>query len=300
MMADDADYLATLGQRTNDIGDLWAFEVAQASAAINPVRYLAGSVDVSIPAPGLPLVFSRVYGQSLPSRFRTGPLGRAWTHNWDFSISEEDNGVVLRGPGGVDRFFALNHNGTFTPSPGDFGSLTLSNGAFRLIETDRTVWQFGPDGLLDYVEDPNGNRITLTHQDERLVSIAHSSGRQIVLEYNQSGAGPAYITRVIDTLGAGAADDRVTTYDYDFNAAGPYLRTVTAPGNRVTQYTYAPAEIVVFNPTGPRGDTNPHTQIAGPRSHALTSVTYPDGTHDYFAYDNRAALLEKVSITDIQ
>jgi RHS repeat-associated protein len=292
VMADNADYLASVSERTSGVGDLWAFEVAQASASINPVRYLAGAVDVSVPAPGLPLVFSRVYGQSIPSRFRAGPLGRGWTHNWDFSIDQQDTGVTLRGPGGVDRFFALNQNGTYSSAPGDFGSLTIANGVFRLTETDRTIWQFRAGGLLDYVEDTNGNRITLAYVNDRLASIMHSSGQQIAIEYNQTGPGPAYITRVIDTLGPGSADDRLTTYDYNMNAAGPYLRRVTAPGNRVTEYTYAPHETVIFSPTGPRGDTNPHTPVSGPLSHALLSVTHADGTHDYFAYDDRGRLTE--------
>src|SRR5262249_8316935 len=50
-MAENANYLGTVGQATSDLGALWGFEVAQASAALNPVRYLAGSVDAAAPAP---------------------------------------------------------------------------------------------------------------------------------------------------------------------------------------------------------------------------------------------------------
>ena len=41
-MAENATYLGSIGQTTSDLGALWGFEVAQASAALSPVRYLAG------------------------------------------------------------------------------------------------------------------------------------------------------------------------------------------------------------------------------------------------------------------
>ena len=53
-MAESANYLGGLGQTTFDLGALWGFEVAQASAVLSPVRELAGAVDVSSAGPGSP------------------------------------------------------------------------------------------------------------------------------------------------------------------------------------------------------------------------------------------------------
>jgi RHS repeat-associated protein len=293
-MARNASYLATVGQSTHLVSDLWGFEVAEASAALGPVRYLAGAVDVAVAAPGLPLTFSRVYGNSIPSRFEVGPLGRGWSHNWDIRAEIQSSGdVVLQGPGGVDRFFSDNNDGTFSSAPGDFGRLVGSTDNLRLFETDGTVWDFGADQRLRFVADTNGNRITLEYSVGRLTSLTHSSGQQIRLEYTALGPGnPAFISRIVDTVGPGDADDRVTTLEYDFGPDGPNLVRVNAPGNRVTQYGYAPAEIVNFRPSGPRGDTGVDRLIAGPRSYALTSVTHADDRHDFFAYDARGRLIE--------
>src|SRR5262249_21842096 len=60
-----------------------------------------------------------------------------------------------------------------------------------------------------------------------------------------------------------------TTYEYD--ASGEHLIRVTEPGNRVTTYSY---------------DTGTNL----PTEHALLSVAYPDGTHDFFAYDSQGRL----------
>jgi RHS repeat-associated protein len=264
-LASDVDYLHTIGQDTNDVATLYNFEIAKASASLNPVQYLAGSVDASLPTPGLSLSFSRVYGESITSRYKLGTLGRGWTSNWDVRAEVQTNGdVILRGPGGVDRFFTF-HGGAYQPSPGDFGQLTLTNGAFRLTESDQTVWQFNADGTLAYVADTNGNRVTLGYTNGLLTSLTHSDGQQLLIDYNTDGR----ITHVTNPLGPGPADDLVTTFAYD--ASGEHLVQVTQPGGRVTNYTYDDGD-------------------GAPREHALLSVTYPDGTHDYFTYDAQGRL----------
>lgn len=268
-MADNLNFLHTVGQGDAGIADLWNFEVAQASAALNPVRYLAGAVDASVPSTGLPLTFSRVYGLAITSRYELGPLGRGWSHNWDIRAEVESNGdVVLRGPAGVDRFFTRERDGSYSAAPGDFGRLTFATGGFRITETDQTVWQFRADGPLDSVADANGNRITLGYNAaNQLTSLTHSGGQQLLLDYNAVGR----LWHLTETAGLGPADDRVTTFEYD--VPGEHLQRVIAPGNRVTQYAYAGGADVQ-------------------REHTLTSVAFADGTHDFFDYDDFGRLRE--------
>jgi YD repeat-containing protein len=290
-MSQHANYLASVGQTTSSVADLWGFEVAGASAALNPIRYLAGAVDASVAAPGLPLTFSRVYGQDMASRFRSGPMGRGWTHNWDIRWSAADNGdITLHGPGGVDRFFTKNKNGTYLASPGDYGTLTLAGSVFTLVETDQTRWQFRSDGGLNFVADTNGNRITLGYTAGLLTSLTHSNGRQLVLGYSGEAGTPQLLSSVMDAMGPGSADDRVTTYEYD--TARQHLLRVVEPGNRVTQYSYAPVTQLPFKVYTSKADEVTIAGIADPRSHALLSVTHVDGKHDYFAYDARGRLIE--------
>ena len=269
-MGDNMNHLAGIDQLSNEPGDLFNFEVLQASGALNPVRNLSSAVDASVPSPGFPLVFRRVFAQPILSRYRLGPMGRGWSHNWDISVSVlQNNSAIVRGPLGADRLFTdgAGAEGIFyyISSPGDSGRLVRYFGQFRLTETDGTAWYFNASNRLDYVEDPNANRITCGYTAGRLMSLTHSSGKQLLLDYDGNGR----LWHLTDPLGPGAADDRVTTYEY----LGEHLDTVTKPGSRITRYTY-------------------ETAGTPARLHALRSVEFPDLTHNFFDYDQRGRLRE--------
>ncbi|MBE7504277.1 MAG: hypothetical protein HS113_29105 [Verrucomicrobiales bacterium] len=270
MLGDNMNHLARINQSTNDPGALFNFELLQATAALNPVRTLASAVDATAPGPGFPLVFRRTFAQPILSRYKPGPLGRGWTHNWDIRIRYLDTfqGVVVQGPSGSERFFGRYNDGVYTATGGDNARLIVTNQTFRLIEADQTTWVFATNqfsALLRYVEDPNGNRITCGYAGTQLRTLTHSSGRELKLVYTG-----ALLTSVTDPLGPDADDDRVTTYEYD--GSGEHLVRVTAPGDRVTTYTYDAGDI-------PQ------------RRHALTRVTHPDLTADTFAYDDQGRLV---------
>ncbi|MCY2950572.1 MAG: hypothetical protein NTU53_01175 [Planctomycetota bacterium] len=261
--AEILNYLQGVGEDAANISmdEILAFAIVQSSQA-GPGPILASAVDAYSTAPGISLVFGRMFSQSPQSRFLVGSLGHGWSSNWDYSVQVLSTGdVVVRGPGGYNRLFEKGTtSGTFVPLPGDYGTLTSSGGLYRLREKGGTVYQFRSDLLLDYVEDTNGNRVTCGYTSGLLTSLTHSNGDQILIDYNASGR----IWHVTDPLGPGTADDRVTTFTYD--ASGTYLLSVTAPGSRVTTYTY-------------------QTTGGAPVLHSLLSVAYADGKHTYFGYD---------------
>ena len=270
MLGENMNYLYTVGQEVTDVGDLLGFEVQQASATW-PYGTLAGDVDVSKPTPGIALGFARVYGQSIESRYKLGPLGRGWIHNWDVYAEELSNGdVTIHGPGGSEYRFQKIGSNSFRPTSGNHDALTFSGGMYSLTEQNGTIWQFRTDHLLEYVEDTNGIRITAGYTSGRLTSLTHSGGGQLLIDYNADGG----IWHVTDPRGAGPDDDHVTAFEYD-DVSGEHLQTVTAPGDPLRVTTYA------YETTGTPQQT-----------HALLSVEYPDATHDYFQYDERGRLDE--------
>jgi RHS repeat-associated protein len=262
-LADSASYLSSLGRTVYGVRELFRFEVRKV-LGMNPRTVLADRLDAYAPAPGMPLQFGRVFPGSLEGRLYLGPLGRGWSHSYDITLEEQSDGdVLIHWPGSFTRLFASNSDGTYTALPGDYGTLARDGDIFELTEKDGTVYWFRADGQLDYSEDLNDNRVTVVYDaGDRLIEIRHSNGDSFVLEYDAHGC----ISRLTDHVG------RVTEYSYD--ATGEHLLTVTAPGNRVTTYTY----------NSPGGQ---------PTDHALLSITYPDGTHQYYAYEGLGRLSEE-------
>ena len=263
MLDRQANLLAQGGTPTYDLRDLFGAALSQASAG-GLRQTLAASVDASASAPGLPLAFSRFALSSLEQRFTIGPLGRGWSHNFEYSLAKaDDQTVVVRAPGGGGRRFMLGADAAWKASAGDYGMLLAqAGGAFTLAEKDGLLLSFDANGRLQSVAEPNGNQLALTYTGDQLTGIRHSSGLDLALEYDARGR----LSRLTDHAG------QVTSYEYD--AAGEHLARVVGPGNVTTAYAYEPA-------------------AGGVRDHALTSVTFPDGTHQLFSYDARGRLAEQ-------
>ena len=168
-----------------------------------PVATLAGTTDVSFPAPGLSLDFSRQFMQSISGRNTPGTLGLGWVSDWDISATTESDGSVLVEDAGAPRVFTPQANGTYEGEPGDYGILSLLGGAYQLRETDGTVEAFLPSGQLNYVQDSDGNRITAGYNASgQMVSLTDSDGQALTLAYNGQGL----ISTITDPNGPARGD----------------------------------------------------------------------------------------------
>ena len=161
MLTANASYLGRLGLQVKDIGQLLAFEFAQADS-INVVRYLAASTDADGEAPGQNISFRRMFPQSITGRYRLGAFGRGWFHNWDASLQAVSDGTVtVMEPNGVRRVYQPDSRpgGAYFPMEGDHAVLTkLGDGTYTLRESNGFLRAFRTDGKFDYTEDTNGNR----------------------------------------------------------------------------------------------------------------------------------------------
>ncbi len=254
-----ATYLAQYGNLTYDVRELFSAILGRASG-VYLRQTLAASVDAYAPARGLPLTFSRVAFDTFAQRFTVGPLGRGWSHNYEYALSQPiTDTIVIKGPGGGGRVFVKDGTGAWRSAAGDFGELEpLGDGTYRLRETDGLIWLFDTAGRLSYLEEPNGNRITLGYTSGQLTGLSHSNGQSFALAYNGQGR----ISQITDHAG------QVTLFNYD--AGGEHLLSVVAPGPVTTTYAY--------------------TSTATAANHALQTVTYPDNTHQYYAYDSQGRL----------
>jgi RHS repeat-associated protein len=273
-----SSYLGRLGLNVSDIARLLSFEIQRADA-MNIVPYLAGGLDAYVPTPGVALSFRRAFAQNISGRYKLGALGRGWSHNWDMTLTNAPDGssVTVLGPGTSTRTFLVSTLGGYSPlviqgnrlggyfnSPGDYSQLTsLGGGVFTLQEQNGIVEAFRSDGKLNYVQDPNGNRITNGYTGNQLTSLTHSSGQSLTIAYNGSGT----IASITDSLG------RQTTFGYD--ASGQHLASATYFDGRTVAYSYTDPAIAAANPT---------------LAHALTQITSPTANHEYIAYDTQGRL----------
>jgi RHS repeat-associated protein len=263
-LAQAATYLSGLGETTNEVSNvsrLWSFLVAQADAEY-PSTVLSSAVDASLPAPGsLPLAIDRTFVASIAGRYASSIFGLGWTTSWQKSVTVGTSGIVTINSGGSLTYFVLQPNGSYLATNGEYGSLSNSGGVFTFTDNSGTQYAFLPNGLLNYEQDTNGNRITIGYNgSEQLVSLTYSNpadgsepSEQLTLSYNSQG----FVSRVTDGTG--------NTWAYSYDSAG-HLLSVAGPGGLTTTYTYD---------TG----TNPET------TNALLSVTNPDGSQQAFTYD---------------
>ncbi len=262
MLNDNARYLGQLGQRVVDVGQLWAFEILQANG-LNPLSQLASSLDAVIATPGLTLGLQRSFGSSLASRYEVGPFGRGWATPWTTSlVTAADGSVTILGAGGSERRFQPDSRyiGTYFSDAGDYSQLKPdAGGTFTLREQSGLVTAFRADGKLDYLQDTNGNRITAGYAADRLITLTHSAGQSLALGYNGVG-------RIVSIT---SSDGHQATYSYD--VSNQHLLSVQGADGLVTSYTY-------------------QSGSGAATEHALTSVGFPDGTHQFFNYDAQGRL----------
>jgi RHS repeat-associated protein len=263
-LAQAATYLSGLGESTDlpsSVDNLWSFLVSQANAAL-PTSTLASAVDASLPSPGnLSLSLDRTFGSSIADRNQPGLFGLSWSTSWDTSLSVDGSGNVGISSGGDYGYFVAQPNGSYLDTSGEYGTLSNSGGVFTFTDTDGRQSVYLANGKLNYVQDTNGNRITLDYNSSNkptTLTFSNPSNpseptEQLALTYNSQG----FVSQIADGTG--------NTWLYNYDGAG-HLLSVTGPGNLTTTYTYD---------TG----TNPET------ANALLSITYPDGSQRNFTYD---------------
>ncbi len=258
----DANYLSQLGEYEYDIANLLSFELGRANDYL-PVQTLTSAVDVSLPVPGTALDFGREFMQPISGRYQLGPLGRGWIDNWDMSLTVDSSGNVTIDQSGQDQTWLLNPDGSYRGGSGtdDDAQLTLTAGVYMLRDPDAGVTlAFGSQGTFSFIKDDNGNRITAGYTDGQLTSLTDSNGEALTISYNAAGC----ISQITDSAG------QVTSYTYD--ASGQYLLSVSGPQG-TTSYTYITGQSITQD--------------------NASSMTFTDGTHEYFAYDSQGQLVEE-------
>ena len=221
-------------------------------------------------------------------RYHQGAFGFGPSHPFDIVVSSSDSGLVVIYPDGSQRLFAIpspTQPNTLLGTPGDYGTVTvIANGSYLLTEADGTLYHFPGFGSgLDYFQDRDGNRTTLTYTGGHVTSVSDAFGNTVSFQYDVNG----HITQYTDAAG------RRTTFTYMTNTTGPSNQPVTA--------------YFLASSTDPAGTTSYTWNVGGPSgvgyiddsciqtncepSIGIASIAYPDGTHTYYQYDEAGRLI---------
>ncbi len=228
-IAYDVEYLSGLGQAVYDLNRLLAFELNRAGLL------------------------------TIARRYTLGAFGRGRPGFWELAAQEAADGQVTVYYGTIPwRRFDRQPDGTYAGSAGEYASLVLTNGVFRLREKDGVVAQFNSAGALDYTEDPNGKRSTFNYAGGQLTSITDTKGDVTTVQWSPAGR----VTNITDAVG------REVSFAYD--ASGEHLESVSS-AQGTTRFTY----------TG---------GASAASRHAVASIAFPDGTHQYYEYDSQGRI----------
>ena len=215
-------------------------------------------------------------------RYHQGAFGFGQSHAFDITASVNGFvGWVVNYPDGSTRTFAIpspSQANQYLGVPGDYGVFTVNaDSTWTLTESNGVVYHFkqgvGPlNQVLDYIQDLNGNRITLTYTNGLVSSAVDSVGNTISFVYDSLG----HITQSTDPVG------RVTTYTYD-------IKTDTLHSTFLTSVTDATGTTsFAWNEGGSFGvgylDPSCVITYCEPAI-GVSTITYPDGSHTYYSYD---------------
>lgn len=257
----DALYLATVNEPTTDASQLLAFEISKADGEF-AVPASTSIAVADLPAPGMDLTFALSFQPTIAGRNTPSIVGLGWTTNWDLAASTEPNGDVTINLDGPDLYFSLLPNGTYEIEDTDQGiTLTQLDGAYRLVDTDGTIYQFNVNGTLDYVQDTNGNTITAGYNaQDQLVSLTDSNGEFIDFSYNSQG----FVSAATDSTG------QVEQFGYD---ATGHLASYSDEFGTIN-YTYV-------------------TSGTAAQLNALAEIANANGTDVYYVYNSEGWLIDQ-------
>ncbi|MDA8021083.1 MAG: toxin glutamine deamidase domain-containing protein [Thermoanaerobaculia bacterium] len=198
---------------------------------------VVGRTDVAIPGRGPNLELKRTYS-SYASTGPPGALGVGWFHSYESYVTITPCGeVIVVGAEGSGMRFVDNGAGGLRPLKGHHGTMIANEDlTFDFYTKSGTRYhyatRFETQWLLDYIEDPNGNRTKLIYNEAfvppRLESVEDSAGRVLAFEYKSADF--SYLGRVEVVTKVKGPMGLEVSYEYDVYGNLTEVRREPHPG----------------------------------------------------------------------
>jgi RHS repeat-associated protein len=204
----------------------------------NPANVATGNkfepvLDLSISTPGIPLEFRRSYN-SQSEDDGSGPLGYRWTHNFNLNVeviqASGPRKVKIWDSDGRALYFTERSSGSEIIYYGESGvkdrlkEVVSSGHYFFSRKEGNLTYEFGSDGKLLGISDPNGNTLTLTYTSGLLTEISNNFGKSLSIQYTNN--------RI-----SSITDPKSQSVSYAYTSGD--LTSVTYPDNNSISYAYS-------------------------------------------------------------
>lgn len=270
--------------------------------------------DFSIPGRGPGLAVTRSYNSSAANTF--SPFGYGWHFNFQTTLSYSQAAgeyTILGGDGSGQRFkrSRKNPDGEIPAEKPYHGTLVENeDGSLDFYTTERVRYHFPGAlsrdrfsyysqaylGTVEYIEDPNKNRLTLYYdQDGKMYKAVDSSGREMLVKYEEAETpftGLLAPTANLNTVRACAKGD-----DFSLLRKG-LVKAAVGKAWRVTEIK-APGDLLVQYEYDDRGNLVKVTRkgtdsISRPTADYVWQYKYDPDENDTVVLDTRHLLKEAV------
>jgi len=188
-------------------------------------------VDMEYSTPGFNMVFSRTYNSGDD---RASSISRGWTFGFESRITASGNNSVVRLPNGSGITFAVNVvTGEYTARDSRSTIVRQADGTRVLTTPDQYSYGYNAAGHMIWMQDRNGNRITLdVNVHGHVTAITDPVGRVSTVAYvggSPGRPGTARISQITDPFGR--------TVSFAYNSDGRLI-SVTNPSGFTSSYAY--------------------------------------------------------------
>jgi len=128
--------------------------------------------DISVPG-RYPLEFKRFYNSVGGTN---GTVGIGWTHNYNIRMyTNEESMIVTFADGHIEMYKVTDDGGYIGPPESDNELVKIDEG-WELSTKNNETYHFDKEGLLQRIEDLNGNATEFEYKDEQLLKVSTLSG----------------------------------------------------------------------------------------------------------------------------
>jgi RHS repeat-associated protein len=226
-------------------------------------NFVNSAEDLAMPGRLLGFSFVRSYNSA---DLGSSALGPAWTHSYNWQLTDNGTTVLIRRGDGRLDLFTRNPDLSYTAPTGIFDVLVKNpDTTYTLTLKNQVAFSFSTSGVLTRISEPAGNQINLSYTAGQLTTVTDTVGRAATLSYTG-----ALLTQIQDPLG------RKVTYAYD--GVGRLITVTDKIGNAAGQ-----------NPALHQW----HYAYDGSTRH-LTTITDPDGrVRVTNAYDSQGRVYQQ-------